>query len=240
MSARLVYPAEAVAWLAAQIDRELATLVWAESQGVPQPITCPLRPGTSKSPRTISAEAWTDWQLAWDRVDLEGLAGVYLDHMPVAGRSRDVPTKLTVGSLDAGVRLLARWGHASRDELVARMRGIAARLRDAGVAVTAPVLKRVCDMSDRDVDAAVSAVQWLRDHRDLSTMTIRQLPIPDVDTKWLEGHAALVELLTSRDVRAETRPRLSAVHLTYLDPAYRATGARRHDAWTAGDSHPLA
>jgi hypothetical protein len=41
-------------------------------------------------------------------------------------------------------------------------------------------------------------------------------------------------------VTAETRPRPAVVHLTYVDPDYLTAGQRRHDAWTAGDTHEPA
>ncbi|GAA5204656.1 Wadjet anti-phage system protein JetD domain-containing protein [Microbacterium jejuense] len=242
MSARLVYPADALAWVGEQIDRELAKLVLAELRDAPELIACRLRPGTSKAPdaRSIPSETWTDWQLAWDRFDLGRVSGVDLVFGQAAGRSRDVPTMLTLDSVDAALDLLEHSGVTSPRDRVTRARGIAARLSEAGSTFTSAALKKVCGGSDRDAEAAISAVRWLHANPDLSAMTMRQLPIPDVDTKWLGTHAAVVRELTSRDVRAETRPRLSVVHLTYLDPAYRATGSRRHDAWTAEDAHELA
>src|SRR5699024_3279214 len=55
-----------------------------------------------------------------------------------------------------------------------------------------------------------------------------------------EGHASLLRDVVGRDVARETRPRLAVVHLTYVDPDYRAGGGRWHDAWTTGDAHDLA
>ncbi|WP_425302760.1 DUF3322 domain-containing protein, partial [Nocardia cyriacigeorgica] len=46
---------------------------------------------------------------------------------------------------------------------------------------------------------------WLRDHPDVSAWTARQLPVPGMHSKWLETHGALLETVTSRDVRAEVR-----------------------------------
>jgi len=118
---------------------------------------------------------------------------------------------------------------------------IAARLHQAGILALRPsALRAMCRLPDNDVDVAVEAVAWLRDHPDLMGFTIRQIPVPGMHTKWLLKHRKLVELLADRKVLEEARPRLSVVHLTYVDPDYLASGGRRHDAWTSGDQHDLA
>jgi hypothetical protein len=86
----------------------------------------------------------------------------------------------------------------------------------------------------------LAALTWLAEHPDLGGWTRRQAPIPGIDTKWLNRREGLVAALTGRDLAAEMRPRRAVVHVTYADPAYRASGARHHDAWTEGDSHTPA
>nr|BFE29820.1 hypothetical protein GCM10010200_020710 [Actinomadura rugatobispora] len=85
-----------------------------------------------------------------------------------------------------------------------------------------------------------SAVTWLRRHPDAGAWTARQLPVPGMHTKWLDTHGALLRDVAGRDVRDEVRPRPAVLHLTYVDPGHAASGRRRHDAWTTGDTHDIA
>jgi hypothetical protein len=97
----------------------------------------------------------------------------------------------------------------------------------------------VARLSDIDARVLTKAVGWLAEHPDLSGSTARQVDAPEMHSKWLEHHGGVLREVTGRDLRAELRPRLAVVHLTYVDPEYLATGARRHDAWTTGDAHDL-
>src|SRR6202022_2489324 len=69
---------------------------------------------------------------------------------------------------------------------------------------------------------------------DASTWTLRQLPVPGMHTKWLDAHGALLRDISGRDVRDEVRPRLTVMHLTYVEPYHAASGRRRHHAGTPG------
>ena len=91
-----------------------------------------------------------------------------------------------------------------------------------------------------DVEVLLRAVTWLHRHSDAGSWTLRQLPVPGMHTKWLDTHGALLRDVGGRDVRDEVRPRLTVAHLTYVNPAYLASGRRRHDAWTTGDAHDVA
>lgn len=106
--------------------------------------------------------------------------------------------------------------------------------------MTPAAVHAACSLSDEDVDVALGAVRWLADHPDVSQWTSRQLPIPDAHSKWIEKHGTVLARLVGRDVREEVAERPAVTHLTYVDPIYRATDGRRHDAWTAGDTHELA
>jgi hypothetical protein len=90
------------------------------------------------------------------------------------------------------------------------------------------------------MEVLINAVTWLRQHPDVGTWTLRQLPVPGMHTKWLDTHGALLRDVSGRDVRDEVRPRLTVMHLTYVDPDHAASGQRRHDAWTTGDVHDIA
>lgn len=64
------------------------------------------------------------------------------------------------------------------------------------------------------------------------------MPIAGVHAKWLNLHQALVANLAGLPGAAELHltvghPR--RIHFTYLDPAHRAAGDRRHDSYSVGD-----
>ncbi|MDO4718351.1 MAG: DUF2220 family protein [Propionibacteriaceae bacterium] len=244
MSPRLLGPAEAAATLADRIARLWPEWVCAELTGsAHRPIEVGLRPGVGSKTAIegVGREHWTDWGIEWAGIDLDGLPGVSCENREVRDDRVSVsrPYRLRIETLDAGLAAIGRLGGTTGLDL-ARFRRVASRLRAAGVGLTPALLKRVCDLSEPDLESVVSAVAWLSEHPDLGGWTLRQLPIPGVHTKWLADHLGLMRDLTGRDLAAETRPRLSVVHLTYADPRYLAGGARRHDAWTSGDRHDPA
>lgn len=245
MSPRLLSPADAAALVAKRLEASWAERVCAELAGEEQPpIECRLRPGVdgSAAVERLGYDGWNRWREAWSGVDLNGVSGVRLvgHDIAVRGVASHQPLSLQIESLEAGLAALPRLGGSSLTVDIGRARRIAARLREVGATVTASSLRAAYRLPDADVGVAVDAVGWLREHSDLTGWTTRQLPVPGMHTKWLAGHGALVRDLVGRDLRAETRPRLSVVHLTYVDPDYLAHGRRRHDAWTTGDKHDLA
>lgn len=121
-----------------------------------------------------------------------------------------------------------------------RARALASSLRSAGAVLTPATLRAVYALGADDVEVLLSAVTWLRENPDASAWTARQLPIPGMHTKWLDTHGALLRDAAGRDVRAEVRSRPAVLHLTYVDPGHAASGSRRHDAWTTGDTHDIA
>ncbi|GAA2184137.1 hypothetical protein GCM10009785_30830 [Brooklawnia cerclae] len=245
MSPRLLDPVDAAAVIAKRLTDSWAERVCAELLGEAQPpVECHIRPGVDRSAAVgrIGFAAWGAWRVAWRKVDLTGLPGVQYESrdIGVEGRTTQEPLTLCVHDLEAGLRLLGHLGGPGLDVDIDRARRIGARLRDAGAVLTPGALRALCRLSDADVAVAAEAVAWLCGHPDLSGWTTRQLPVPGAHTKWLIAHGGLVRSLLGRDVAAETRARPSVVHLTYTDPRYLATGRRRHDAWTTGDSHELA
>jgi hypothetical protein len=180
--------------------------------------------------------------MAWRKLDLTGLDGILVedDLINVAGQRYPAPLRIRVAHLDAGLLFLDRIGGGALDLNVERARAIGRRLRNVEAVLSPETIKAACSLADPDVDVLIDAIEWLRENRDLSSWTIRQLPVPGMHTKWLSAHRGLLRSLIGRDLFEETRPRLSVVNFTYADPAYLATGARRHDAWTTGDSHALA
>ncbi|MDR7185736.1 hypothetical protein J2X85_002772 [Microbacterium trichothecenolyticum] len=245
MAPRLISPTQAVAAIAEGLKQSQAERVVAELAGEPrEPFVCRLRPGVSASADVVrlGVDSWHAWRMRWSQTAVNDLLGVRLvtAAVNVRGVPNAAPLELQVDDIDSALRLLDRFGVQHPAGEVADLRAAGGALRREGVLVGASDLRIVSGLSESDFAALLSAISWLREHDDLSHWTVRQLPVPDVHTKWIAGHEALVRRLAGRAVLDEVEPRPSIVHLTYADPTHLATGARRHDAWTRGDAHVLA
>jgi hypothetical protein len=240
MTTRLVTPDDAVAAIRRKIDQRWAEAVCADPADRVM-FSVPLRPGvsTGKSVERLGHAAWHDWHMRWREFADKLPTGVELVRKPVTvrGVAGDFPATL-VADLDTAVALVAGTEPPAVD--VGRARALASELRSAGAVLTPATLRAAYRLQAADAEVLVNAVTWLREHPDAGTWTARQLPVPGMHTKWLDTHGTLLRDVTGRDVRAEVRPRLTVMHLTYVDPAHAASGRRRHDAWTTGDVHEIA
>ncbi|GAB3165094.1 hypothetical protein GCM10027059_22270 [Myceligenerans halotolerans] len=267
MNARLVSPHEAGQQIAARLTRRWAEAICAEAAeeaGGHGPATdgggavpgrqastfeasVRLRPGVGSGAAVarLGFGAWHDWRTAWEDVATGlGAAGpgaeVVSTRVSVEGVAEDAPAELRVTGVDAALAVIRRLGAAAPEVDVERAREIARALHRARARLTPSNLRAVVRLADPDVEVLLTVADWLAGHQDLSAWTLRQLPIPQAHSKWIETHGGLLRDVVGRDVGAEVRPRLAVVHLTYVDPAYRSGGGRRHDAWTTGDVHDLA
>jgi hypothetical protein len=190
----------------------------------------------------LGFDRWHEWTQSWHDVAAERLSGieVAVSRIVVERVPDQVAAELVVTGLDAALALVLRVGAAAPEVDLDRARTIAQELVEAGAVLTPATLRSAARLSDVDVRVLIKAIAWLAEHPDLSGSTARQVRAPAMHSKWLEHHGRVLREVTGRDLRAELRPRLAVVHLTYVDPGYLATGARRHDAWTTGDVHDLA
>ena len=240
MTTHLVGPRDAAQILRRRIARQWPDAVCAElNDGQVWRTTVALSPGVTSGERIgrLGFGAVHDWTQAW--LEVPRTPGIDLVHrrVSVARVEQEVPATLVVTGLDAAWALLRMVGGGEPDPDVARARTVAARMRNAGATLTPATLGAVHALADPDVEVVLASVAWLASHADISAWTARQLPVPGMHSKWLATHGALLRDLVGRDVRAQVRPRLAVVHMTYVDPAYLASGGRRHDAWTTGDTH---
>lgn len=242
VTSRLITPSDAVESLRRKVDQKWAEAVCADL-GVGDPVTfsVPLRPGvsTGSAVARIGHAAWHEWHMRWREFADRHIAGVAIVRKPVSvqGVTDDYPTTL-VADLDTAVALISGTAPPSVD--VARARALASSLRSAGAVLTPAAVRAACQLGADDAEVLLNAVTWLRRHPDAGAWTARQLPIPGMHTKWLDTHGALLRDVAGRDVRDEVRPRPTVLHLTYVDPDHAASGRRRHDAWTTGDTHDIA
>ncbi|WP_207211858.1 Wadjet anti-phage system protein JetD domain-containing protein [Promicromonospora panici] len=245
MTEQLVSPGDAGAQVAEKVRTGWAAGVCAEVDGTePFRATVRLRPGVTAGAAAarFGFDLWHEWVESWRDVDAARLPGVEIatGGLTVEGVRAAIPVELRVTGLDAAVVLVQHLGGTPPAVDLGLARAVAGRLRAAGGVLTPPTLKKACKLSDVDAGMLVRAVEWLANHPDVGGWTARQLPVPGVHSKWLEANGSLLRDVSGRDVRDEVRPRLAVVHLTYVDPAYLATGGRRHDAWTTGDVHDIA
>lgn len=242
----LVTPKDAVATVRRKVDHKWAEAVCAEL-GVGEHVmfSVPLRPGmsTGKAVEQLGHAVWHEWHMQWREFASQLPAGVELVRKTVTirGVAGDFPARL-VADLDGAISLLAdvRTGAEPPAVDIQPARALASTLRSAGTILNPATLRAVYRLQVVDVEVLLSAVAWLHRHPDAGMWTLRQLPVPGMHTKWLDTHGALLRNVAGRDVREEVRPRLTVVHLTYVDPDHAASGRRRHDAWTTGDVHDIA
>ncbi|MES9604992.1 Wadjet anti-phage system protein JetD domain-containing protein [Actinomadura sp. NPDC000929] len=242
MTPRLVTPADAVEALRRKVHQKWAAAVCADlGAGEPVTFSVPLRPGvsTGSAVARIGHAAWHEWHMRWREFAGRHPTGVEIVRKPVSvqGVTDDYPAMLVAG-LDAAVALVSESGPPPVD--VGRARALASSLRSAGAVLTPATVRAACRLGADDAEVLLSAVTWLRRNPDAGAWTARQLPVPGMHTKWLDTHGALLRDVAGRDVRDEVRPRPAVLHLTYVDPDHVASGRRRHDAWTTGDTHDIA
>ncbi|GLI01322.1 Wadjet anti-phage system protein JetD domain-containing protein [Phytohabitans aurantiacus] len=243
----LVTPGDAVTAIRHKVDQKWADAVCADlGVGGDQVVfSVPLRPGvsTGKAVERLGHAAWHEWHMLWREFYDQLPAGVRLVRKAVTirGVAGDFPATLNA-TLDGAATLIAdaRFGAEPSIVDIGRARALASALRSASAILTPATLRAVYRLRANDVEVLISAVTWLRQHPDASTWTLRQLPVPGMHTKWLDTNGALLRDVAGRDVRDEVRPRLTVMHLTYVDPHHTASGRRRHDAWTTGDVHDIA
>ncbi|MFC6084251.1 Wadjet anti-phage system protein JetD domain-containing protein [Sphaerisporangium aureirubrum] len=242
----LVPPKDAVVAVRRKIDQKWAEAVCA-GLGVGDQVvfSIPLRAGvsTGRAVEQLGHAAWHEWHMQWREFADRLPTGVELVRkvVTIRGVAGEFPATL-IADLDGAVSLIAgtRTGAEPLTVDIDRARTLASALRSVGAILTPATLRAVCRLRTADVEVLVSAVTWLRRHPDAGTWTLRQLPVPGMHTKWLDTHGALLRDVAGRDVREEVRPRLTVMHLTYVDPDHAASGRRRHDAWTTGDVHDIA
>jgi hypothetical protein len=242
----LVTPQDAVAAVQRKIDQKWTEAVCAElGVGDQVVFSVSLRPGvkTGKAVEQLGHAAWHRWHMQWRDFSDKLPTGVELIRKAVTirGVAGDFPATL-IADLDGAVRLITDTRTGAEPPIVdlGRARALASALRSASATLTPATLQAVYRLQAVDVEVLINAVTWLRQHPDASTWTLRQLPVPGMHTKWLDTHGALLRDVAGRDVRDEVRPRLTVMHLTYVDPDHAASGRRRHDAWTTGDVHDIA
>ncbi len=256
MSRRLVAPAEALAALEEKAGARWADAICAEyGVGEVAELRVPLRPGVAngQAVESLGYDVWADWLAAWQRFAAHLPRGMRIESRPLSIRRvrAEFPAALVAEGIDAALNAASispsvpgkdpALPDTSLEAIdLDRARDLAEALVTAGGTLSPATLRRASALSAADAGILCDVIAWLATHDEIDGWTARQLPVPGIHTKWLERHGGLLARVTGRDVHGELRPRPAVVHLTYTDPGYLSSGARRHDAWTTGDVHSLA
>lgn len=172
------------------------------------------------------ARAWRDW--AADRP-------VQLDtkRRKVYTTLQTIPSHMTITTIDHAATIVgAPW-----PERIARGRRRYGQLTtqfpttDSATAV----VSATDSYTDTDFGLLLTAAAWFRDNT-AEGLTPRQVPVPGLHAKWLNTHQRHILAITGHDTLGLLPPHPPRAHLTYLDPHYLVSGARRHDCATVGDA----
>ncbi|MER6667101.1 Wadjet anti-phage system protein JetD domain-containing protein [Amycolatopsis japonica] len=171
--------------------------------------------------------AWRDWAHAYP---------VLLHTAPkrVYSTTQNIPTHLEVSTLEAAATIVGDgWDATLR---TARERLLRLTKSFPAMGDFASVIRTVHSYSESDFTLLQTVAHWFQAN-DATGYTPRQVPIPGVHAKWLNAHQQLIRKLIARDELGLLPPHPARIHFTYLDPTYRASGARHHDSATVGDTY---
>jgi hypothetical protein len=147
--------------------------------------------------------------------------------------TQDLPSHLEVDSTDTAAVLVGNgWPERLRQ---ARERLVRLTERFPDTPDLEQTLRTIGSYTESEFDLLLLAATWFDTH-DATGLTPRQVPIPGLHAKWLNTHQPLILALTRRTELGLLPRHPARIHYTYLDPHYLATGARRHDSATVGDT----
>lgn len=153
----------------------------------------------------------------------------------VHGTDQEIPTHLIIADIDHAARLCGPAWVQRLDQGRQRATVLADQFPHLiGFGALAATVAAVDDMGEVDFDILCRVGTWFTKH-DATGLTPRQVPIEGLHAKWLNHRQALVQRLSARNDLGLLPPHPPRIHFTYLDPAHRAAGGRRHDSATIGD-----
>lgn len=150
----------------------------------------------------------------------------------VLGTTQTIPTHATVHDIHTAADIAAgEWP----DRLERGARRLAALTdRFPNTADPARLVRGVNRYAEINFDLLLTVADWFT-HNDHVGLTPRQVPIPGVHAKWLNGHQPHILALTGKPDLELLARHPARIHFTYLDPSHRADGGRWHDSATVGD-----
>lgn len=184
------------------------------------PLSLNLQPPTVKDVEADGGSAFREWKAGWDAHWAEP---TYVDKRLGLYGTYSVPSRLDIANADMAARLAGKTTHWQRLNEIA-----SAIACGTGIPDVIPILARKVSSwecwSDLTVTQFNGVVRWLKTH-DASDYFQRELPIPGVDTKWLEKYGGLVSAIVGKPT---FRPRPTMVELKSLDVEVPAFGGLFH------------
>lgn len=215
-------PEDALARLSRAWDRNWPQ--WAAGEGS-WPWSVPLAPPTADQARA-QWPAFQQWIARWSAWPGPGLV-VWEERRWSTLGAQQLPIRLELPDATSIAEALGGGRAAAFAYGVARGK-VCVRRWPAAAAVVPRIIPELAGLEDNDYIRLLAAVDWLASNPD-SGLYQRQLPIPGVDTKWLEAHGrivttvlgALVERNGSLDTVAGLVSDGGLRRVRLLDPALR-------------------
>lgn len=173
---------------------------------------------------------WQDWAKTHE------VALTYETRLAKGGTRQTVPTHVTISNIDQAAAIVT--GEWPARLAQGRHRLAVLHERYPHVEDRARTLRLIDKYKPVDFDLLTAVADWYLEDpaRAVLGVTPRQVPLPGVHAKWLQGHKAGVQALTGLHDLGILPPHPARIHFTYLDPDHRATGARIHDSATVDDT----
>jgi hypothetical protein len=153
----------------------------------------------------------------------------------ITGTSQTIPTHLTVHSIGAAAHIAADGWPAQIVLQQARSEALARRFAQLSPEEKTRTLREVSAYSPADFELLCDAARWFQTNS-ATGLTPRQVPILGLHAKWLNTSQHLIKRLAGVETLGLVPAHPVRVHITYLDPAYRAAGGRLHDVAAVGDT----
>jgi hypothetical protein len=181
---------------------------------------------------TRQVAAWR----AWSRDH-----GVPLVEEPrrVSGTQQTLPTHVQIPDADTAAHLVGADWSARLERGRARAKTL--RTRFPNFPNTSRILSATDRYSDIDFDLLLRTAEWFTANGATHSgqLTPRQVPVEGLHAKWLNTSQHLVRALADLDDLMLLPPHPARIHFTYLDPRHLATGGRRYDSASVGDTVTL-
>jgi hypothetical protein len=157
----------------------------------------------------------------------------------VSGTEQRSPTHVRIPDIDTAAAIV---GDAWPEKLTrARRRAIFLVTWEPALERPAKMLAATDSYSNVDFKLLLDAAGWFANStaEQRAALTPRQVPVEGLHAKWLNTRRALVAELAGLTELGLLPPHPARIHFTYLDPDYLATGGRRHDSGSVGDTVTL-
>ena len=193
-------------------------------------------PGRSAAIEAFGEGSLQSWARSIDR--LADGAGIAVEHeeRQIARVMMEFPNAVIVGSAYAAAALVGSSFDYGR--LVGRARALRALPMDVEPAQIRHILVKTAKWQEHEINDFTRVARFLYES-DYSGMTAREVPLPELGTKWLDekGRRGLLEMILGKSLGLAARGQ--TIEFKYLDEKYIALGGRAFDSYHTGDTWSL-